>query len=344
MAITILYFSSSDNAKQCCSRSVSITNAVNTASQSEPAKSKLWQCPHLINSGITIIFNNCIVYLENLPQCLNKLVWKPPWGLTSKILTRITITSAQMSPVIDICIICTSDRHLHKSYATFINSCFSSYLTSVGVCLFQPSYKTQHSSGQPCSGARGAPQHKGQYLIPKSKNLIANHFSWPFRLRSKQYWVVSWILWGQCLSPRVQWLKLCLAGGSYVAFLQGAGNPYSAAGMCLPHKSPAALAASLAGSARRPRAEQTRCLCWNATRWEWGSTGKPVLSHCVMLLVGSGATECWEPRTSNKSWFPLQERKQQPAPSVSFGTIVTIWVSVQRCSERHSAFFFSKAK
>lgn len=243
-----------------------------------------------------------------------------------------------------ICSDVTSDRHLHKSYATFINSCFSSYLTSVGVCLFQPSYKTQHSSGQPCSGVRGAPQHKGQYLIPKSKNLIANHFSWPFRLRSKQYWVVSWILWGQCLSPRVQWLKLCLAGGSYVAFLQGAGNPYSAAGMCLPHKSPAALAASLAGSARRPRAEQTRCLCWNATRWEWGSTGKPVLSHGVMLLVGSGTTECWEPRTSNKSWFPLQERKQQPAPSVSFGTIVTIWVSLQRCSERHSAFFFSKAK
>lgn len=36
--------------------------------------------------------------------------------------------------------------------------------------------------------------------------------------------------------------KLCLAGGSYVAFLQGAGNPYSAAGMCLPHKSPTVLA------------------------------------------------------------------------------------------------------
>lgn len=104
MAITVLHFSLSDNAKQCWSRSVSITNAVNTSSQSEPAKSKLWQCPHLINSGITIIFNNCIVYLENLPQSLNKLVWKPPQGLTSKILPQITVTSAQMSPVIDICI------------------------------------------------------------------------------------------------------------------------------------------------------------------------------------------------------------------------------------------------
>lgn len=79
-------------------------DAVITASQSEPAKSKLWRGPHLINSGIIVIFNNCIVYLENLPQSLNKLVWKPPGGLTSEILPQITITSAQMSPVIDICI------------------------------------------------------------------------------------------------------------------------------------------------------------------------------------------------------------------------------------------------
>lgn len=264
---------------------MSITNAVNTASQSEPAKSKLWQCPHLINSGITIIFNNCIVYLENLPQSLNKLVWKPPRGLTSKILPQITVTSAQMSPVIDICI-------SHTQLLLLI--VFPVIWLLLGLLSTQ--------LGNPAPVWEVLPSTRGntKYL---SKNLIANHFSWPFRLRSKRYWVVSWILWGPCLSPRVQWLKLCLAGGSYVAFLQGAGNPYSAAGMCLPHKSPTVLAASLAGSAGRPRAEQTRCLCWNArTRWEWGGTGKPVLS--MMMPVGPGATESWEPRTSNKDWFP----------------------------------------
>lgn len=85
-------------------RAVLIMNTVNTASHSEPAKSKLWRGPHLINSGIIIIFNNCIVYLENLPQSLNKLVWKPPGGLTSEILPQIAIMSAQMSRAIDICI------------------------------------------------------------------------------------------------------------------------------------------------------------------------------------------------------------------------------------------------
>lgn len=295
MAITVLHFSVSDNAKKCWSRSVSIKNAVNTASQSEPAKSKLWQCPHLINSGITIIFNNCIVYLENLPQSLNKLVWNPARGLTSKILSQITITSAQMSPVIDICISHTQTLLLivFPVIWLLLGSVFSNQVTKLSTQLGNPALVREV-----LPSTRDNTKHS-------PKNLIANHFSWPFRLRSKRYWVVSWILWGQCLSPRVQWLKLCLAGGSYVAFLQGAGNPYSAAGMCLPHKSPAALAASLAGSAGRPRAEQTRCLCWNApTSWEWGGTGKPVLSWWSW---GN-----WVLRTQNsrKDWFPLQERKQ----------------------------------
>lgn len=105
--INVLHFSLPDNAKPYQSRPVLIADAVNTASQSEPAKSELWRGPHLINSGIIIIFNNCIVYLENLPQSLNKLVWKPPGGLTSEILPQIAITSAQMSPV-QMSIICIS--------------------------------------------------------------------------------------------------------------------------------------------------------------------------------------------------------------------------------------------
>lgn len=256
---------------------MSITNAVNTASQSEPAKSKLWQCPHLINSGITIIFNNCIVYLENLPQSLNKLVWKPPRGLTSRILSQITITSAQMSPVIDICISHTQSLLLivFQLFDFCWGSVFSNQVTKLSTQL-----------GNPALVWKVLPSTRGntKYL---SKNLIANHFSWSFRLRSKWYWVVSRILWGQCLSPRVQWLKLCLAGGSYVAFLQGAGNPYSAAGMCLPRKSPAALAASLAGAAGRPRAEQTRCLCWNAHTK--GGSGVAQGSLCELLRDAA----CW---------------------------------------------------
>lgn len=178
---------------------------------------------HLINSGITIIFNNCIVYLENLPQSLNKLVWKPPRGLTSKILPQITIKSAPMSPVIDICISHTKILLLIVFPVIWLLLCslFASQVTKLSTQL-----------GNPGLVWEVLPSTRGntKYL---STNLIASHFSWLFRFRSKWYWVVSWILWRQCLSPRVQWLKLCLAGGSYVAFLQGAGNPYSAAGMCL---------------------------------------------------------------------------------------------------------------
>lgn len=102
IAINALHFSPPGNAKNCEGRAALTTAAAGTASHSEPAEVKLWQGPHLINSGIIITFNNRFVYLENLSQSFNKLVWKPPGGLTSEILPQITIMSAQMSRVIDI--------------------------------------------------------------------------------------------------------------------------------------------------------------------------------------------------------------------------------------------------
>lgn len=151
IAINVLHFSLPVNAKQCKSRAVLITDIVNRATHSEPAKSKLWWGPHLINSGIIIIFKNCIVYLENLPQSLNKLVWKPPGGLTSEILPQIAITSAQMSRVTDICISHTQPLLLIAFPVIWLRLCsvFSNWVT-----------KRSTRQGQPCPGARGAPRHR----------------------------------------------------------------------------------------------------------------------------------------------------------------------------------------
>lgn len=95
------------------------------------------------------------------------------------------------------------------------------------------------------------------------------------------------------------------AGGSYVVFVQGVGNLYLAAGICLPHQSLGQLAASSEGKLRLGK----HCLRARRGRdrdGQWRGTERSVLSPCAVLWFTCQPRD--RPSTSNRNcWSQIKD-------------------------------------